>query len=189
MTVQERINAFISNFVIENRDSGKFLIFRPCSYSKELFDPWLQAQAKQFEGMEREREYTHAFLKAYVQFTATQLGYKAHDLPVNMPYPKQHEIQTACEGNKAVKDDLWAALANSAAKKIGSSVYFDATSKKDTDFPQLILAMISLVLEGIELLQKRAIAVQPLLTLHNQCRLCRGNSLLTRRHWIWPCHS
>ena len=47
-------------------------------------------------------------------------------------------------------------------------MYFDVNSKNDTDFPQLLLAMISLVLDGIDLLQKRTIAVQPLLTIHNQ---------------------
>ena len=117
--------------------------------------------------MDCDREYTHAFLKSYVNFTATQLGFKSTNLPGNMPFPQQGQIQAACVGNKAVNGDLWLALAQSAGKKIGSSVYFDVTSKKDTDFPLLILSMISLVLEGIELQQKRAIAVQPLLTLHN----------------------
>ena len=123
MTVQERVNAFLGNFIIENRDSGKVLIFRPCSYSKESFEPWLTAQAKQFEGMDCQREYTHAFLKSYVLFTASQLGFKSDDLPVNMPFPQQEQIQAACVGNKAVNGDLWQALAQSASKKVGSSVY------------------------------------------------------------------
>ena len=168
MSVQERVNAFLGNFSIENRGAGKVLIFRPCNYSKEAFDTWLKQQAKQFEGMDCNREYTHAFLKSYVLFTASQLGFKSADLPVNMPFPQQEHIQAACVGNKAINGDLWLAMTQSAAKKIGSSVYFDVNSKKDTDFPLLLLAMISLVLEGIELLQKRAIDVQPLLTLHNQ---------------------
>ena len=118
MTVQERVNAFLGNFIIENRDSGKVLIFRPCSYSKESFDPWLKAQAKQFEGMDSDREYTHAFLKSYVQFMASQLGLRSADLPVNMPFPQQEHIQAACVGNKAINGDLWLAMAQSAAKKI-----------------------------------------------------------------------
>ena len=69
-TVHERVNAFLGNFCIESRDSGIVLIFRPCSYSKESFEPWLTAQAKQFEGMDCPREYTHAFFKSYVLFTA-----------------------------------------------------------------------------------------------------------------------
>ena len=107
MTIQERVNAFLGNFSIENRDSGKVLIFRPCSYSKESFDPWLETQAKQFEGMDCPKEYTHAFLKAYVLFTASQLGFKSTDLPVNMSFPHQEQIQAACIGNKAVNGDLW----------------------------------------------------------------------------------
>ena len=168
MTIQERVTAFLGNFGIENRDSGKVLIFRPCSYSKESFEPWLSTQTKQFEGMDCPKEYTHAFLKSYVLFTAKQLGFKSNDLPVNMPYPLQEQIQAACIGNKAVNGDLWQSLAQSASKKIGSSVYFDSQSKKDTDYPQLLLALIGLVLEGLELLQKRAVAVQPLLSLHNK---------------------
>ena len=107
MTIQERVTAFLGNFVIENRDSGKVLIFRPCSYSKESFEPWLTAQAKQFEGMDCPKEYTHAFLKSYVLYTATRLGFKSTDLPVNMPFPQQEQIQAACLGNKVINGDLW----------------------------------------------------------------------------------
>ena len=168
MTIKDRVNAFLGEFTIENRDSAKVLVFKPCSYSKEAFDQWLETQAKQFDGMPCQKEYTHAFLKAYVLFTATQLGFKSTDLPVNMPFPLQEQIQAACLENKVINGDLWEALAKSASKKVGSAVYFDVNSKNDTDFPQLLLAMISLVLDGIDLLQKRTIAVQPLLTIHNQ---------------------
>ena len=90
MTVQERVNAFLGNFIIENRDSGKILIFQPCNYSKDLFESWLQSQAKQFEGMDREKEYTHAFLKAYVR--------PVHGIPVGVQGtqpPSQHAVSQA----------------------------------------------------------------------------------------------
>ena len=77
MTIKDRVNAFLGEFTIENRDSIKVLVFKPCSYSKESFDQWLETQAKQFDGMTCQKEYTHAFLKAYVLFTATQLGFKS----------------------------------------------------------------------------------------------------------------
>ena len=138
MTIKDRVNAFLGEFTIENRDSAKVLVFKPCSYSKESFDQWLETQAKQFDGMPCQKEYTHAFLKAYVLFTAKQLGFKATDLPVNMPFPLQEQIQAACLENKVINGDLWEALAKSASKKVGSAVYFDVNSKNDTDFPQLL---------------------------------------------------
>ena len=168
MTIKDRVSAFLGEFTIENRDSTKVLVFKPCSYSKEAFDQWIVTQAKQFEGMTNKKEYTHAFLKSYVLFTAKQLGFKSTDLPVNMPFPQQEQIQAACLENKVVNGDLWEALAQSASKKVGTAVYFDVTAKNDTDFPQLLLAMLSLVLDGIDILQKRTVAVQPLLTIHNK---------------------
>ena len=168
MTIKDRVSAFLGEFTIENRDSTKVLVFKPCSYSKEAFHQWIVTQAKQFEGMTNKKEYTHAFLKSYVLFTAKQLGFKSTDLPVNMPFPQQEQIQAACLENKVVNGDLWEALAQSASKKVGTAVYFDVTAKNDTDFPQLLLAMLSLVLDGIDILQKRTVAVQPLLTIHNK---------------------
>ena len=87
MTIKDRVNALLGEFTIENRDSTKVLGFKPCSYPKEAFDQWLETQARQFDGMVCQKEYTHAFLKEYVLYTATQLGFKTTDLPVNMPFP------------------------------------------------------------------------------------------------------